>query len=511
LTKDGNRNRFGFKGSSSFLTGKVLVEGPLPEGSFMITARKNYSDKILKKFLNDKNAPVDFYDFSFKLNTINPLIDNGKFSIFAFSSYDKLNNRDPSRENFEWANSLIGFEWLQIYDVPLILTLGISLSNFDGKLIPNLSSLKPRENNLNDFSFNTDFTYVFNSKDELSAGLNFKIIDTDLFLVNKVEALTEISDRAGNFYLYGKYKFLRFENFGLDIGTRYNVSGLTDQGGSTFEPRVNLTYRILPELALKGAWGIFQQELTALTDESEVISLFEPWIIIPDYLKPEKAIHYIGGLDFDPYNFLKISVEGYYKIIQNLPVINDKKFTSADPDLIEGKGQSYGWELMFNYNYYPVNVRASYSLSWSYKEVADYLYYPRYDTRHTASLSLDYDFGSGWNASAVWFFNSGLPYTQLAGFYDKYYMNDLFSSWFLNGMIQPFTILGDKNLGRLPQYHRLDLSLSKELSVSVLNLVLDVSLINVYNRENIFYFERQTGKRVNMLPFLPTATIKVEI
>ena len=40
---------------------------------------------------------------------------------------------------------------------------------------------------------------------------------------------------------------------------------------------------------------------------------------------------------------------------------------------------------------------------------------------------------------------------------------------------------------------------------------IDFSIINVYNRKNIFYFDRDTGEQVNMLPRLITATIKVEI
>jgi hypothetical protein len=71
--------------------------------------------------------------------------------------------------------------------------------------------------------------------------------------------------------------------------------------------------------------------------------------------------------------------------------------------------------------------------------------------------------------------------------------------------------LGDRNIKRLPLYHRLDLSLSKSLQIGFLNLAAAVSVINVYDRENIFYFKRETGERVNMLPILPTATVKIKL
>ncbi|MGB5847088.1 MAG: hypothetical protein WBH40_01295, partial [Ignavibacteriaceae bacterium] len=106
---------------------------------------------------------------------------------------------------------------------------------------------------------------------------------------------------------------------------------------------------------------------------------------------------------------------------------------------------------------------------------------------------------------------SGLPFTELIGYYDKFYLQNLNNVGQGVGEFNPFTILGDRNLGRLPAYHRLDFSLSKRLQVSSLKLMLGVDVINAYNRENIFYYNRETGERVNMLPLMVTAVIKVEI
>ena len=58
---------------------------------------------------------------------------------------------------------------------------------------------------------------------------------------------------------------------------------------------------------------------------------------------------------------------------------------------------------------------------------------------------------------------------------------------------------------------RLDLSLIKRLSINLVNIELGISAINVYDRKNIFYFNRDTGEIVNMLPFLLTGTLKVEL
>lgn len=512
ISKDGNKNRFAFKGGLSFLTAKGLIEGPIPNGSFMITGRKSYSNDVLKKFFNEQTIPIDFYDLSFKLNySSKEIFENAKFALFGFTSNDEVNYNDPRKEEFRWNNSLIGFEWLQVYDVPLFSRLGISLSKFEGEVIPNLSSLKPRKNEVSDFTLSFDLNVVYENRDEIGLGLKFKALDTKFFQVNPLGAQTNLEKFAGNLSIYGKYKFLRFKNFGADVGTRINITGLSSNGGGIFEPRVNLTYRIIPSIALKAAWGIYLQEMVTVSDEDQIISVFEPWIIIPDYLDPANAIHYNFGIDFDVTRGVLFSVEGYYKVLQNIPVVNDKKFLASDPDLISGSGESYGWEFLLSYGIEPVNLTTSYTLSWAYKTADDWTFYPKYDTRHSVNFIFEFNFGSGWIASTVWNFASGYPFTPLIGYYDKFFLNDIHAGGVNTGEFIPQSILGDRNIQRLPAYHRLDVSLIKRLSLFLSNWEVGASIINVYDRKNIFYFDFDTGEVVNMLPFMFTATLKVEI
>jgi hypothetical protein len=512
VTKNGNQKNYGFKASASYLTGKALFEGPIPNGSFIITGRRSLSTDILKKFLNDQNVPIDFYDASFKLNYSNPeILNNGRFLLFGFLSGDNINYDDPAKEDFKWDNSILGFEWLQVYDVPLYSRFAVSLSRFSGKINPNQSDIRPKNNEVNDVNVSFDLTNVFDTKDELSAGFNFKALSTKLFLRNTQGVETNLDEFGGNFAIYAKYKLMRFDSFGMDVGSRYNLSGLSRNGGGILEPRVSLTYRPLPFAALKGAWGIYSQEVSTIADENEVINLFEPWIITPEYMNPSTAIHYVAGTELNLSPFSTVEIEGYYKVVHNLPIINRDKIFSYEPDLLPGRGESYGWEFSYKYTTPALSILTSYTLSWAYRSLGDYLYYPRYDSRHSVNLSIAYDFGSGWQASAVWSFNTGLPFTPLAGYYDKLYLNQFGNDWYSDSDFQPFLILGDRNIGRLPDYHRLDLSLSKSLKIGFLNLGLDFSVINVYNRKNIFYFKRETGEKVNMLPILPTATVKIQL
>ena len=275
-----------------------------------------------------------------------------------------------------------------------------------------------------------------------------------------------LAEKHYNLALYGKYRLLRWDDLGIDLGTRLNVLTLSEQRSSTFEPRINFTYRVFPWLALKGAWGIYTQDLITLTNENEVISLFEPWVITPNYLKPLEAIHYVAGLEYDAINNFTFSVEGYYKVLHNTAEQNDLKTLSSDPDFIQGSSEAYGSEYLARYISPSIQATASYSLSWIYKNINDWISYPKYDIRHSVTFNFNYTWGDDWQSSISWFYNSGLPFTHIVGYYDKLYLGNLFNLGGLYGNYVPFTLLGDRNIGRLPTYHRLDLSLSKKFSVS---------------------------------------------
>lgn len=512
VTKNGNRNRFAGSGSISFLTGKASLEGPIPGGSFILTTRKSLFDNILKKYLNYKDAPFEFFDYSFKANySPNSELRHTRINVFAFGSNDQLKNNGVLNEEYEWSNSIYSANWFQVWESPIYSEFALSTSNFSGKVIPVNDKALARTNNVNDLTFKMDLTYLFTTKDELKIGFSVKTIKTDLYLENLYNTNTSIDDFAASINLYSKYRFLRFEDFTGEAGLRLNPASLSENN-HFFEPRINTIYRLSPLISFKTAWGIYSQEMVALSSENEVISVFEPWLIVPDYLTTPSAIHYAAGADINLSANINLNVEAYYKILKDVIELNNKKYSSEDPDLIAGSGESYGWEFQLKISdLYGFNLLGSYSLSWAYKDVKGWRYYPRYDSRHSGKLTMNYDIGKDWFAGVNFVISSGLPFTQMEGFYDKLGIDQFNNSWFIYETYNPFTILSSKNFGRLPFYHRLDLNISKKLKILYSTFHLSFDIINVYDRKNIFYFDRKTGNRVNMLPFLPTASIRMEI
>jgi CarboxypepD_reg-like domain/TonB-dependent Receptor Plug Domain len=513
ITKDGNKNNFGATLAASQLTAKALLEGPIPDGSFIITGRKSYSNSILKKFLNEQSVPINFYDASFKVNYSNPkFLPISKFTVSGFVSNDIIDYKNPLKPRFDWLNSNIGFNWFAAAaNSPLYTNLTIYYCNFKGNETPNMSNSRYMKNDLDDFTFKADFNYVLNNSNEFYGGFKIKFIKDKLFISNLLGDLKDVGAEGTQFSFYGGFNLLSTGYFKADLGSRLNVISLTEKPGLFLEPRLNVNYSISPLLSIKAAWGIYQQKLVTISDEDEIISLFEPWLVLPSNLKPSTAIHYIGGFDIYLAEKTKIDAEGYYKVMQNLSTVNDFIFFPTDPLLVSASGKSYGAEVTLNHKGSRINMQLSYSHSWTTKIVGGLEYHPRYDSRNAIKFFIEYDLGNDWNISAVWDYNSGLPYTQITGFYDNFSPANIFNPSAFFTAYEPYQLLGSRNAVRLPDYHRLDLNVSKKIRLSFVNLSIDLNLMNIYNRKNFFYFDTNTNERVNMLPFFPSVNIKAEL
>lgn len=512
VTKDGNKNNYHGSASAGMLSGKASFEGPIPGGSFLVTGRKSYYSGFLKSYLNGQKAPFDFYDMSFKANFSSPAIDkNSKFIAHAFMSGDKVDNQDPTLENYTVRNMIAGINWYKVWSSPLYSNLVISSSTYDAEVIPNMSKSKPRKNSVSDITVNWNFTMMFNSWDEMDFGIQNSFLATDLKMENVYSIPAVFNTRGREVRAYLNYKYYRYEDVGINAGIRFNLSNISDKGPMLFEPRLSVTYRPGAMVSFKAAFGRYSQELTTLSDESELISIFEPWTIIPKYVAPPEASHFLVGMQVHMTDKLSMEVEGYYKFINNMMDVNNMKFVSKSNDFSNVEGESYGTEVMVKYQGQDFYFQSSYALSWTFKIVSGVKYVPRYDSRHSVNILAGYNLGKGWQVNSTWALSSGMPFTPIVGFYDRLDLGYASAPSVLYNTFKASTLWGRRNSYRLPFYHRLDLGISKKFRIWAASCTFDASILNVYDRKNIYYFERNTGKRVNMLPFLPSASFKVEL
>jgi hypothetical protein len=164
------------------------------------------------------------------------------------------------------------------------------------------------------------------------------------------------------------------------------------------------------------------------------------------------------------------------------------------------------------YEYKRLYLWAVYSLTWvdRYDGVREYR--PHFDRRHNVNLVGAYTFGKklDWEVNVRWNYGSGFPFSGTQGFYEYLNFGDGLNTDpnAANGDLG--IIYGALNEKRLPSYHRLDLSVKKSFVLGKnSNMDITASAINVYNRPNIFYFDRIRYQRVNQLPFIPTLGVNL--
>jgi hypothetical protein len=234
------------------------------------------------------------------------------------------------------------------------------------------------------------------------------------------------------------------------------------------------------------------------------------------------AWHAIFGAEVDITKSLSLNVEGYYKYFPQLSNVNTFKFyddvaANSKVDDIEKKdfliesGQSYGVDVMLKFNYNRWFVWGVYSLAKSTRWNGFENYFPVFDRRHNANIVVSYVVGKKRDLefNVRWNYGSGLPFTPTVGYYQNETFNQGVSTDITTSNTQNVEVmLGAFNSKRLPDYHRLDITIKKQFKFkNRMELELIAAVTNVYNRKNIFYVNRATNEKIYQFPILPSLGI----
>ena len=177
-------------------------------------------------------------------------------------------------------------------------------------------------------------------------------------------------------------------------------------------------------------------------------------------------------------------------------------------------GNAYGFDFLTKYEYKKLYIWVAYSIAFTNRydgtknaDGSKYYYAPSFDRRHNLNSLLSYTFGKdlNWEFGTRYNFGTGFPFTLTQGFFEQQYFQGALTSNYVTSQGQ-LGILYDSKLngGRLPNFHRLDVSLKRKFFFGK-NSVLEanISVSNALNRPNIFYYDRVNSRRINQLPILP--------
>lgn len=296
-----------------------------------------------------------------------------------------------------------------------------------------------------------------------------------------------------------------------EVGIRYDeISHTRDRD---LAPRFLAGYEISPRTNVRASLGRYSQ--------SQGLHELKVGDGQTRYHPSERANQVALGLDHRFPGGVGMRVEAYWRTVSRPRprFINAEQqlqiFPEAAGDRIRidpTRGRAGGVELMVERK---SGTRwawaASYVLALAEDRVEGSWVPRRFDQRHTVAMETAFQPDPRWNLSMGWRFHSGRPATSWS--WDVVSLDDGWNIW-----TQDF---GPLRALRLPAYHRLDLRLTRRISLRKGTLQAYLDVINVYNRTNLGSWDysgtyeggRLTVQRLNgqeLLPFLTTFGLKFE-
>ena len=536
--RDGNRKEFGGRISASPFLAKMVLEGPIGKasqekaaaGSYVFSAKHSlldYTSKTLYPKVNDGNGlPFNFTDLYGKV-TFNA--DGGsKVSAFGFHNQDSV-NYDVA--NLRWDASGGGVNFLMVPSgSPLFVRGHVNGSNYQTTFAE--TAQEPRYSKIGGFDLGFDFSYFLKNESELSYGFNINGFNTEFVTYNEAKRKIEAINFTTEIGSYFNYRHVG-RRWVIQPGLRVQVYASLNTISP--EPRLGLKYNASENLRFKFSGGRFSQNFTSASSDKDVINLFNGLLSAPTHVQEEfvtqfqnikntknglqYAWHAILGFEYDLGKLWSFNVEGYYKYFNQLSNINQNKlyndiaqFELIDDvfkkDFIIESGQSYGVDVLAKYTKDRIFFWAVYSFGKNNRWDGFNTYAPVFDRRHNLNLVGSYVMGKkkDMEFNIRWNLGSGLPFTPNAGNYQaETFANGVTSNYVTNNPSYITMMLGTFNSQRLPYYHRLDITFKKHFTFKNKNVLeMIASVTNVYNRNNIFYVNRVTGKQIYQFPILPS-------
>ncbi len=517
------------KGGLGLLYSRAHLETPLMENNIMLSlgGRSSYSNWFLERMPDSElmNSEADFYDLSGVLS-FNPG-SNSTISIFGYQSQDDFLQAGETEHHY--TSRLASVRWNYAITPSLFSRLLAGYSDYYNRMREQ-QKIKPKEafhldNAIRYRTVKWHLEYDHNKAYTLNAGAQTMIYDLrpgqikPLGEESFVEPMVLDNEKGLELatYISGQYAFspdlgieagLRFVHFrnlgpanvflydGEKPRIRQNITDTLFYGaGETvwsdwgMEPRISIRYLFSEVNSLKLSYNRNHQFINLLS-ATAVMTPTDIWQLSNRYVRPLAADQLALGYyhNFNDHT-IETSIEAYFRKMQNMPdYISGAKLLmneAVETDMVNTKGHNLGAELYINKKTGRLTGWISYTLSASLRRTMETdpsrqinrnEYFPSdWDRPHNLTVNANYYLSRRWRLNTTFTYSTGRPVT--------------FPELMFNYQGHQAIYYSDRNKYRLPDYHRLDVSVTFGE-----NLRVDrrgkgswtFSIINLYGRKNPF-------------------------
>ena len=438
---------------------------------------------------------------------------------------DEIGTRTQEKMT-DWGNVGASVKWGRQWHPRLFANLLVSSSVYSSDYLRDrsfsgtgggnqlrVSGVYREDNRVEDLTFRLDNEWHVLQGHEIDFGVSISRIGTDYAASfgDTVETL-DVQTQAQQTEFYVQERWSPGNPLEFTAGLRTTHHDQTDE--LYYGPRLSGGWFLTDKVKLKGAWGRCHQFINNISSEDVLQGSRDFWLVADEHISPGSAEHSILGLSYNDLRFL-VEVEGYYKSLDGLvdfsPRVGRQQQAEYLGSFFSGQGTARGIEFLVQRKTGKLTGWIGYTLGQvehTFAAFEDGRPFPaNHDRRHEVNAVGSYRVGP-WTLSATWVLGSGKAYTAP----ESFYVIDL-----ADGNTASFVHVGEKNGSRLPDYHRLDLSTSRNFATATFDWSAGLTIFNAYNRANVRARSYDLEvipvavTDVTMLGFTPTVYIKAKL
>jgi len=540
--KEGNKTEYHGEGGVGLIAAHAMVEGPIVKNksSFMVSARRTYLDALIQPFIKLAaenplfSTGYYFYDLNAKVNY--DFGDKNKLYVSGYFGRDKFYMSDQSEDYLSkaglfWQNGTGTLRWNHLFTNKLFSNLSYIFSDYTMKIYMK-EKMEAQEmamdysSGIQDNSLKYDLTYVLNPTHTFYMGASFTYhqFTPSALMVEDVDSTYDLSQsikiHGFEYAIYVEDDINIKNKFKLNPGIRLAMFSVRGTTYFSPEPRINMSYNILSNFAIKASYALMNQNIHLLSSSSIGLPT-DLWIPSTNNIQPQRSQQIAFGLAYDwKKPNISFSLEGYYKKMDNMIaykegasfmlfdyVEGDMPTTGKlawEENVTTGQGWSYGLEFLVRRTAGKFTGWVGYTLSWTQQQFDELnfgnKFYARYDRRHDISVVLMYSPTNWMNLSLTWVYASGNAVTLPQSVYYQESINDLLLDYMSNKLQIPtnkysyYDVLptvnsyGERNNVRMKPFHHLDVGIQFIRRHEKWKSIFEISVYNVYNYKNAFFY-----------------------
>ena len=567
--KEGDMQHYHGNASIGLISSKLNFEGPIVKDklSFNLSYRRTYGDLLLKPALwiaTLRNSDLKklsvgyyFYDFNGKLNW--KISDKDRLYLSFYTGDDAIyfgvKNKDFISDNTEythriklnwkWGNKVAALRWNHVMSQQLFMDASVNYTQYRHNLgmdlteedtyLPTNTLMKDEfsmayKSGINDLTAKVDFDYTPLPNHEIRFGGNytyhiFRPEVQSMKMSEGQQTLVDTVTGSPNVYahetaLYAEDNMTFGDIFRVNLGVHYSTFTVEGKTYQSVQPRVSTSVMLASNFSLKAGYAYMTQYVHLLSNSSLSLPT-DLWVPVTKNIVPMNAHQWSMGAFYELPRLFDISLEGYYKTMDNLLEYKDGASFFGSSDTWEhkvcmGKGWAYGVEFLVQRSFGKTTGWVGYTWAHSKRQfdregmtINDGKVFPaKYDRRHDISITVQHKFSDKFDLSGTWVFSSGNCGTLGTQLYEGFH-----DEWGV-----PAIQALERNNFRLDNYHRLDIGANFHIPFEYGSSTINVSVYNIYNHNNPFlvytnydYNEttQQTEKKlmqVSIFPIIPSVS-----